>query len=156
MPLHYCDLLVTSTYLHKRKCAIITLRKIFEIVYVLNLMSSPVIKQMIDLTFVHNPLFIFKMQFLLSIIILSASHCNLSASKIVMVTYWQVLIHVTCRGGKYAFNCQHITFCIQLNIFIRLGIANSFIFLIFPCCYFYVMSRVTFKHFLIRLGPTSL
>ena len=45
-------------YIHKRVCAIITLRRIFEIVYVQNFTSSPVIKQMIHLIFVHNPLFI--------------------------------------------------------------------------------------------------
>ena len=40
-------------YLHKRKCAVITLR-IFEIVYVLNFSRSPVIKQMIQLIFFNN------------------------------------------------------------------------------------------------------
>ena len=45
---------------------------------------------------------------------------------------------------KYTFDCKYVSFCIELITFIRLGIANSFLFLIFPCCYFYVMSRSTF------------
>ena len=53
-------------YFHQQKSAIITLRRIFEIVYVLNIISCPVIKQMIDLILVHNPLFIYNMQFLFS------------------------------------------------------------------------------------------
>ena len=78
-------------YLHKRVCAIITLRRMFEIVYVQNFISSPVIKQMIHLIFFHNPLFIYKMQFLSSKTAWSASRCNCRASRIFMMTsYWQV------------------------------------------------------------------
>ena len=60
MPLNFCDLLTTSMYLHKRVCAIITLRRISEIVNVQNFISSLVIKQMIHLIFLHNPLFIYR------------------------------------------------------------------------------------------------
>ena len=47
-------------------------------------------------------------------------------------------------SDKYTFDCKYVSFCIELNTFIRLGIANSFLFLIFPFCYFYVMSQSTF------------
>ena len=47
-------------------------------------------------------------------------------------------------SDKYTFDCKYVSFCIEFNTFIRLGIANSFLFQIFPCCYFYVMSQSTF------------
>ena len=91
MPLHFCDLYTTSMYLHKRVCASITLRRISEIVYVQNFISSPVIKQMIRLIFLHNQLFIYKLQFLSSKTAWSASRCNCRASTIFMMTsYWQM------------------------------------------------------------------
>ena len=75
----------------ERVCAFITLRRMFEIAYVQNFISSPVIKQMIHLIFFQNPLFIYKMHFLLSKTAWSASHCNCRASKMFMMTsYWQV------------------------------------------------------------------
>ena len=136
-------------YLHKRVCAIITLRRMFEIVYVQNFISSPVIKQMIHLIFLHNPLFIYKMQFLSSKTAWSATRCNCRASTIFMMTsYWQVHcdhIFVTdFPSDKYTLDCKYVSFCIELNTFKRLGIANSFLFIIFQCCYFYVMSQSTF------------
>ena len=45
---------------------------------------------------------------------------------------------------KYTFDCKYVSFCIELNTFVRLGFANSFFFLILPCCYFYVMSQPIF------------
>ena len=45
----------TFMYLLKRKYAIITLCRIFEIVYVLNSIRSPINKKMIHLIFFHNP-----------------------------------------------------------------------------------------------------
>ena len=47
-------------------------------------------------------------------------------------------------SDKYTFDCKYVSFCIEFNTFIRLGIANSFLFIIFQCCYFYVMSQSTF------------
>ena len=64
MTLEYCDLLTTMN-LHNEKCAINTLQRIFEIVYILNIINGPVIKQMVHLIFDHNPLLIYKMQFVL-------------------------------------------------------------------------------------------
>ena len=45
-------------------------------------------------------------------------------------------------SDKNIFDCKNVSFCIELNTLIRLGIANFF--LIFQCCYFYVMSQSTF------------
>ena len=47
-------------------------------------------------------------------------------------------------SDKYTLDCKYLSFCISLNTFKRLGIANSFTFIIFQCCYFYVMSKSTF------------
>ena len=55
-------------------------------------------------------------------------------------------------SDKYTFDCKYVSFCIELNTFIRLKIANSFLFLIFPVCYLYVMSQSTF-HDQIRPRP---
>ena len=134
--------------------AIITLQRIFEIEYVLNFISSPFIKHLIRSIFVHNPLFIYKVQFLLSKTVRSASHCNWSVSKIMMTSYWQVhcdqifannLPWRIYRAINMHLIVSTLSFCIQLNTFIRLGIANSFIFVIFLCCYFYEMSQSTFS-----------
>ena len=118
--------------------AIITLQRIFEIVQVLNFTSSPVIIQMIPLIFVHNPLFIYKMQFLLTKPVLSASRYNGNSSKIIKLTsYGQVHCDQIFVNNLPQRICRAITmhFCIQLNTFIRLGISNSVIFVIFPCCF---------------------
>ena len=141
MPLHYCDLYATSMYLHKRKSRL-SLCEEFSRLY----MSSPFIKQLICSKFVHNPLFIYKVQILLSKTVRSASRCNWSASKIIMMmSYWQVhcdqifannLPWRIYRAINMHLIVSTLSFCIQLNTFIRLGIANSFIFVIFPCCYF--------------------
>ena len=60
-----CNIAIYKTHqctcIHK--CARQTL---FEILYVLDIIKSPVIKQMVHLIFVHNPLFIYRIQFLLS------------------------------------------------------------------------------------------
>ena len=48
-------------------------------------------------------------------------------------------------SDNYAFDCMYKSFCVQLNTIIRHGITNSFIFVIFPCCYFHVMSLSTFS-----------
>ena len=55
-------------------------------------------------------------------------------------------------SDKYTFDCKYVSFCIELNTFIQLKIANSFLFLIFPVCYLYVMSQSTF-HVQIRPRP---
>ena len=47
-------------------------------------------------------------------------------------------------SDKYSLDCKYVSFCIELNTFKRLGIANSFLFIIFQCCYFYVMSQSIF------------
>ena len=47
-------------------------------------------------------------------------------------------------SDKYTFDCKYVQFCIELNTFIRLGMANAFLFLIPLCCYFYVKSQSTF------------
>ena len=109
---------------------------------------------MIHLIFFHNALFIYKMQILSSKTVWYASRCNCGASNIFMMTsYWQVdCDHIyllkTYRGGfssdKYTLDCKYVSICIELNTFKRLGIANSFLFIIFQCCYFYVMSQSTF------------
>ena len=107
MPMYYCDLQATPTYmyLHERKWAIITLRGIFEIVYALNIISSPIIIQMIYLLFVHNQaLYIYKMQFLLSKPVSTAFRCNWYASNL---SRWRHIdksnairfLLITCRGG---------------------------------------------------------
>ena len=51
-------------------------------------------------------------------------------------------------SDKYIFDCKYVAFCIELNTIIRLEIAISFLFLIFPCCYFYVMSQSTFPEYI--------
>ena len=70
-----------------------------------------------------------------------------------MMTSWQVhcdhifaknLPKADFRSNKYTFDFKYVPFCIELNTFIRFKIANSFLFLIFPCFYFYVMSQSTF------------
>ena len=149
-------------YLHKRVCAIITLRRMFEIAYVQNFISSPVIKQMILLIFFQNPLFIYKMHFLLSKTAWPASRCNCRSSNMLMLTsYWQVHCgHIFAKNlplryfpsDTYTFDCKYVSFCIALNTFIRLKIANSFLFLIFPVCFLYLMSQSTF-HDQIRPRP---
>ena len=55
-------------------------------------------------------------------------------------------------SDKYTFDCKYVSFCIELNTFIRLKIANFFLFLIFSVCYLYVMSQSTF-HDQIRPRP---
>ena len=91
MPLHYCDLYAIPKYRHKRKWATVTWRRIIEIVYVLDCISSPVFKQMIHLISIYNPLFIYKMQFLLLKTVWSAFRCNWNVSKIIMITsYWHM------------------------------------------------------------------
>ena len=129
-------------YLHKRVHALLSFYKDISRFYAQNFMSSAVIKQMIHLIFFHNPLFIHKMQFLSSKTAWSASCCNCRASKIVLMTsYWQVHCdHILAKklpSDKYSLDCKNVSFCIELYTFIRLGIVNSFLFLIFPHCYFY-------------------
>ena len=138
-------------YLHKQVCAIITLRRMFEIVYVQNFISSPVIKQMIHLTFFQNPLvFFIKCNFYRQNLYDPPLAGNCRASKIYFhddVILTSALRSYIClkltvvdfRSDKYTFDCKYISFCIYLNTFIRLGIANSFLFIIFSCCYFYVI-----------------
>ena len=52
---------------------------------------------------------------------------------------------------KDAFDCKFVSFCIQLNTLIWLGLTSSFIFVILPCSNFHVISQ---SNFLIWLGPT--
>ena len=75
-----------------------------------------------------------------------------------MTSYWQVhcdqLTVADFPSDKYTctLDCKYVSFCIDLITFKRLWIANSFIFIIFQCCYFYVMSQSTF-HDQIRPRP---
>ena len=150
-------------YLHKRVFAIITLRRMFEIAYVQNFISSPVIKQKIHLIFFHNPLFIYKMQFLSSKTAWSVSLCNCRASTLFMMTsYWQV-------------HCDHI---FASNLLWRIFRAIN-IHLIVSTYHFVLSSTPLYdlellilsfskfshvvifmwchsQHFLIRLGPAPL
>ena len=53
------------------------------------------------------------------------------------IRYLLIFCLADLTSDKYAaFDLKYISFCIQLNTFVRLGIANSFLFLIFPCRYF--------------------
>ena len=112
----------------------ITLQRISEIVYVPNFISSPVIKKMTHLIFLHNPLFIYRMQFL-----------SLKLKRSIKFFHDDVILASALRSyitvadfpsDKYILDCKYVSFCIELNTFIRLGIANSSLFLIFPCCFF--------------------
>ena len=128
----------TSIHISKKCCDhhIITLRWILDIVYKHNFINSPVIKQMIHFIFFYNPLFIYKTQFLSSKTAWFASRCHCRSSKILMMTsYWQVhcdhifakkLTEANFSNDKYTFDCKYVSFCIELNTFTRLGIANSF------------------------------
>ena len=140
-------------YLFKRVCAIITLRRIFDIVYVQNFISSPVIKQMIHLIYFHNPLFFYKIQFLSSKIGMIRLSMQLQSitnfpDDVILISALRSYLLKTYRGDfsgdKYKFACTYVSFCIELNTFVRLRIANSFLFLIFQWCYFYVLSQSTF------------
>ena len=114
-------------------------------------------KQIIHLIFVDNPLFICEMQFLLPKFVWSASRCNWSASKcIMMMSYWQedcdqiITYYLPLRikfteQSKCIRLCRYVSFCIQLNASMRRQIANSYIFVIFLCCFFYDMSQSTFS-----------
>ena len=150
-------------YLYKRVCAIITLRRMFEVVYVQNFISSPVIKQMIHLIFFRNPLLIYKMQFLSSKTAWSASHCNCRASTIFMMTsYWQVhcdhifakklpwrifrVINIHLIVSTYHF-VLNSTPLYDLELLI-LSFSKSSHVVIFMWCHS--------QHFLIRLGPAPL
>ena len=148
-------------YPHKRKLAIITWRRIFEIVFVLSFRSSPVIKQMIHEILVRNPLLIHKIDKYRIIRLSLQLKCVYNYYDDVILTnalrsdICKYLAVVGLPRAKYAFDCKYISFCIQLNNFIRLGIANSFIFVIFTCCCLYVMPQLTFsdqirlRHFIV-------
>ena len=115
---------------------------------------------MIHLVFVHNPLFIYEMQFLLSKSVWSTSRCNWSASKfIMMMSYCQVhcnryLLIICCGKINRAIKMhlfvstgQYIWFCIQLNTFIHLHFNNL------PVLLLYVMSQSTISD---QIRPCSL
>ena len=149
-------------YLHKLVCAIITLRRVFEIVYVQNLISSPVFKQLIHLIF----FFIIHCLFIKCIFIVKNCMIRLSLQLQSIKSFHDAILTSALRSyiylnltvsdfpsDKYTFDCKNVSFCIELNTFIRLRSANVFLFLIFPCCYFYVMSQ---SIFLISLGPAPL
>ena len=72
--------------------------------------------------------------------------------KSIAIIYLLKLTVADFLSDKYSFDCRYASFCIELKTFIRLIIANSFLFLIYPCCYFYVMSQSTF-HNQIRPRP---
>ena len=150
-------------YIHKRVCAIITLRRMFEIVYVQNFISSPVSKQMIHLICFHNPLFIYKMQFLSSKTAWSAYRCNCSASTCFMMTsHWQV--HCDQIFAKYLpwhiFRAINIHLIVSTYHFVLsstplydlelliLSFSKFSNVVIFMWCHS--------QHFLIRLGPAPL
>ena len=150
-------------YLHKRVCAIITLRRMFEIAYVQNFISSPVIKQVIRLIFFQNPLFIYKMQFLSPKTAWSASRCNCRASKMFMMTsYWQVHCdHIFAKNLPWrTFRAINIHLIVSTYHFVLskttlydlkllcLSFSKSSLFVIY-------MWRHS-QHFMIRLGPAPL
>mgnify|MGYP003686001203 CR=1 FL=1 len=110
---------------YKRVCAIITLQRIFEIVYVQKFINSPVIKQMIHLIFFHNPLFIYKMQFLSSKTAWPSSRCNCIA--LILFTWWRhidkciaiiYLVKLTVAdfpSDEFPFDCKYVSFCIWVK-----------------------------------------
>ena len=136
-------------YHHKRVCTIITLRRIFEIVYVQNFICSPVIKQTIHLIFFNNLLFTYKMQFLLSKTALSAlaataEHKKFQDDVILTSALWSLFAKNLARRIFWAINIHLIVKRFELSWVKHLGIANSFLFLIFLCCFFHEMSQSTF------------
>ena len=135
----------------------------FEIVYVQNFISSPVIKQMIHLIFFHYPLFIYKMQFLSLKTAWSASRCNCGASNIFMMTsYWQVHCdHIFAKNLPWRiFRAINIHLIVSTYHFVLsstplydlelliLSFSKSSHVVIFMWCHS--------QHFLIRLGPATL
>ena len=88
-------------YLHKRVCAFITLRRIFENVYVQNFINSPVIKHIIHLIF-----FIIHCSFIKCIFYRQklhdprASRCNCRASIIIMhfIVCFEHILLISSKG----------------------------------------------------------
>ena len=139
MPLHFCDYKPHScTFICHINVSSYTKMRFygenFEIVNVLNVIRSPGMKQIVHLIFVHSCLFIYKIQFLLSNMIrlslqvLKRYHDDVILTSALRSDICLKLTVADLPSNKYAFSCKYRSFCIHFNIFIRLGIANSFIF----------------------------
>ena len=150
-------------YLHKRVCDIITLRRMFEIVYLQNFVSSTVIKQMIHLIF----FFIIRCLFKNAIFIVKNRMIRLSLelqsiNNFHVTSYWQVHCdHIFTKNLSWRiFRAININLIVSTYHFVLSSTPSYELELLILSCsktsHVVIFMWYHSQHFLIRLGPAPL